>query len=280
MKFRILTAAMLLGFASQMWAQGPSDPIHFWKTLSVQNPAAAAIDHVTEGVFTSSLFGVTLQNPITSHSLSLGHQAEEFGGAVGLNAGLYNQFTNRFTWAQGIYAFQVEIGEAKLAIGGSAGMLQLGFKPDSDVGGLSAASETKFDASAGIFLHTTNVWVGASMIHIPEPEFDLVLGSFNRAVYASAGGRIYLGGDFSVKPSAQWVARGGMNQLNVNLTGDVKESLQGGVTMSKELVENAFTRLGANIAARLAEKVDVLFGFLTNPNGGPTYEGGLRLTLD
>lgn len=279
MKTRILTLAVLLGACFLGNAQGPVDPIHFWKTLSVQNPGASAINHVTDGSLTSNFFGTTFQEPITSHSVSLGHHTEEFGGAVGLNAGLYNQFTSRTTWAQAVYSFQADIGDARLGIGGSAGMLQQAFRPDSD-SGFSPASETKFDAAAGVFLHTTNVWLGASMTHIPQPSFDLVTETINRAMYVSGGGRVYMGGDFSVKPSAQWVRSAGVDKLHVNLSGDVKEVLQAGVILSKELSDGAFVRLGGNASARLFDKVEVMFGFLTNPNGGPNYEVGLRLTLD
>ena len=89
-----------------------------------------------------------------------------------------------------------------------------------------------------------------------------------------------MGGDFSVKPSAQWVRTGDFDQLHVNLSGDVKDLLQAGVIMSKALTDGAFVRLGGNASVSLLEKVEVLFGFLTNPNGGPSYEGGLRVTLD
>lgn len=280
MKTRFLTLVVVACAGLSSLAQGPVDPIHFWKTLSVQNPGATAINHLTEGVLTSNFFGTSLQNPITSHSFSVGHQPDEFGGAVGINAGLLNQFSTRITWAQGVYAFQVELGNARIGIGGSAGILQQAFRPDSDTGGLNAASETKFDAAAGIFLHTTNVWAGISMIHIPQPQFDLVTGTYNRALYVSGGGRIYMGGDFSIKPSAQWVRIGGIDELHVNLSGDVNEALQAGIIMSKELSDGAYVRMGGNASARLLEKLEVLFGFLTNPNGGLSYEGGLRLTLD
>jgi len=52
------------------------------------------------------------------------------------------------------------------------------------------------------------------------------------------------------------------------------------VLLSKELSDEAFVRLGGNASARLLEKLEVLFGFLINTNGGPSYEGGLRLKLD
>lgn len=240
-----------------------------------------ALGYSTEGVLTSNFFGGSLQNPITSHSLSIGQQADALGGAVGLNAGIFKQFTSRVTWAQGAYAFQVDLGsDVHLGLGGSAGILQYGFRPDSDTGGQSARSETKFDAAAGIFLRSTNVWGGVSMTHIPQPTFSLLSGNYNRALYFSGGGRIYLGGDFSLQPNAQFVRVVAANLLNVNITGDVNETLQAGVTMSRYLNSGSLTRFGGNVSARLANKVDVFFGFLTNPKQAPNFEGGLRLTLD
>lgn len=275
------------GFASVFAQQDPQFSHNMFNHLAVNPGFAGSQGVLSAGVINRQQWMGFPGNPTTT-LFSVSTPVKPFGLPSGVGITFMDDrlgFEKNSSFS-GNYAYQLGLGNGKLGIGLSVGLLSRAINakwsiPDSDNHSPASsdpsipeekASTTAFDMGFGLFYCDENLYAGLSSTHILEPVLDYGSGAFTymrRHFYATAGYLFKLANPiYEVQPSifAKYDQASFQTDVNVMLT--YNKRFWGGV--SYRLGDAVVVMAGTELASGL--RLGISYDFTTSAIGN--YSNG------
>ena len=178
----------------------------------------------------------------TTLNLSVDAPFEVLHGGIGLNIMKDNIHFYNNLYLQLSYAYQTDLGNGQLGIGGSFGMFQAGLdgtqfnpsEPNDPSIPQGEVSGTAMDFGGGLYYNTQDVYIGLSSLSITEPviEYSDGTGDYNmsRHYFLLAGYYHEINPLISLNPSIYLKSDGSTSQLDINTNLIYNNKMWGGVS--------------------------------------------------
>lgn len=213
------------------------------------NPGSAGISRMVCMTATSRQQWLGFKGAPSTTGFSVNAPVRLFGSESGIGMVIMNDKTgfDSDIKLSGSYSYHFELGNGKLGVGISLGMLNKTLNPswqipESDahtpVSGDPLIPENKeshiaFDAGVGVYYSTEKYYAGISITHINEPKIKFSKGEpyLSRHYYATAGYSLNLGNpSYELIPSVLVFSDGHLVQFTINSMLRYNKKVWGGVS--------------------------------------------------
>ncbi len=170
------------------------------------------------------------------------------------------------------YAYRMSLKGGTLALGVQGGLYNRGFdfgqfrpnEPDPLLQG-GRITQARPDVGVGVYYNTVDYWVGASVLHLNEPSFQLAgtqsVVPQTRTAYFTAGYRLGIGYDVDIQPSVLvgYSPTGSRNTIAMNLMGTYQNKFWAGLgyRLADAITANVGINLMRNNALRFGYAFDL-----------------------
>lgn len=230
---------------------GQQDPVSSQYMFNIHsfNPGSAGISGMVCITALSRQQWIGFKGAPSTNMFSVTAPVKLFNSLSGIGLFLNNDKTgfDSDIKLSGTYSYILDLGNGKLGIGISLGMLNKSLNPSWQIPTSDAhtppsgdplipenkESHVVFDAGLGAFYTTDKYYAGLSVTHINQPEIKFTKGKpfLKRHYYAVAGYNLQLGNPaFELLPSLFAYSDGQIVQFNINTLVRYNKKLWGGVS--------------------------------------------------